>query len=361
MIYDNLRSVVLAHVDAEVRLNVRFVDFAAHYGFRPVACHPFRPNEKGRVENAAKYVKMSFLAGRSFASLEEANRAVRVWLDTVANVREHRTTHRRPVDAFDEERALLAPLPASPYDTRVVRTVRASPLCRVHFEGNTYSVPPANASRVLTLKATPSEVTLYAGIEEIARHRRALGRGLDVVDPGHVRALLETKRRGDRGATVHRFAALGPVAETYLKGLVHSEISLYLHLRRILGLVDRYGREEVLLAIAHAQTFRAFGADYVERILIEERRRRQAPPPPGPLTLPRSPELEGITLEEIDLSLYDKTLRTEPHDEQAPAPPQPPGAPSGQPPAPGPHPNPRDLPPGDREGGEGEDLLPRTP
>ena len=356
VLYDNLRSVVLSHVGPDVRFNPRFLDFSSHYGFKPVACAPYRPNEKGRVENSVKYLKGSFLEGRSFASLEEANRAVRRWLDEVANVREHRTTNRRPVDVLSEEQALLAPLPQAPYDTRVVKAVRASSLCRVTFEGNDYSVPPAYAGRTLTLKATATEVTLYVGADEVARHARDIGRGHDIVDPAHVKALLDTKRRGDRGATVHRFTALGPTASTYLQGLVKAEISLYRHLRKILLLVDRFGRVEVLSAIEHAQSFRAFGADYVERIVLERRRRRKAPEALGPLSIPPALDLQGSTLEEIDLSLYDRLLGTpdvNPREAR--------GTPEEEPPLPQPEPDPRDLPESPRDGGEGEGLPPRDP
>jgi len=31
-----------------------------------------------------------------------------VWVDTVANVRIHGETHKRPIDRFEDERALLA-------------------------------------------------------------------------------------------------------------------------------------------------------------------------------------------------------------------------------------------------------------
>ena len=356
VLYDNLRSVVLAHVGSDVRFNSRFLDFSAHYGFKPVACAPYRPNEKGRVENSVKYLKQNFLEGRTFASLEEANHAVRRWLDEVANVREHRTTKRRPIDMLPEEQPLLAPLPHAPYDTRVVKTVRASSLCRVTFEGNDYSVPPAYATRTLTLKATATELTLYAASEQIARHVRDIGRGHDIVDPAHVKALVDRKRRGERGATVHRFTALGPAAATYLQGLVKAEISLYRHLKKILHLVDRFGREEVVGAIEHAQGFGAFGADYVERIVIERRRRRKAPEPLGPLSLPRSLDLEGITLEEIDLSLYDHLLgTTDVQSREARSTPQ------EEPPRTQPDPDPRDLPQDPRDGGEREDLPPRAP
>lgn len=317
ILYDNLRCVVLARAGGEVRLHPRFLDFAAHYGFRPTPCAPYRPNEKGRVENGVRYLKHNFLAGRKVAELDAANREVARWLHEVANVREHKTTHRRPVDLLVTERPLLWPLPAAHYDTRVIRTVKASPLCRVHFEGSTYSVPPAWAGRVLTLKASATEVCIYAGADLVARHLRADGRQ-DVVDPEHVRALRETKRRADRGVLVQRFLAIGSAAEPYLKGLVAAEVALYRHLRRILSLCDRYGRDAVAAAIAKAAEHRAFGADYIEHILLERRRDARAQSL-GPLSLLTAPDLADIALEDIDLGIYDRALGNEEDDDEAAA------------------------------------------
>lgn len=310
VIYDNLRSVVLAHVGADVRLHPRFADFAAHWGFRPVACAPYRPNEKGRVENAVKYLRGAFLAGREVTDLARLNAEVARWLAEVANVRVHRTTGRRPVDLLDEERPLLGGMASHPYDTRAVRTVRASPLCRVAFERNTYSVPPELAGAVLVLKASEDEVQVYLGEREVARHARARGREQDVADPAHVRALTWRNHRGERGALVQRFLTLCPEARQYLTGLVGAEIALYRHLRRLLSLWDRYGRDEVVAALVHALSHRAFGADYVERILEQERRRRNQPPPAHLPSLERAPDAFAVTLPEIDLALYDRALGT---------------------------------------------------
>jgi len=51
------------------------------------------------------------------------------WLDTGANVRIHGKTHQRPLDRFAEERTLLHPLPAAPFDAGTVRAVHASTTC----------------------------------------------------------------------------------------------------------------------------------------------------------------------------------------------------------------------------------------
>lgn len=359
VLYDNLKTVVLARAAGEVRFNPRFVDFAAHYGFKPVACAPYRPNEKGRVENAVKYLKRNFLAGRELKDLETANRDLRRWLAEVANVREHASTHKRPVDLLEFERPLLAPLPATAYDTRVVKTVRASPLCRVQFESNLYSVPPTHAGRVLTLKASTVELVLYAGPDEIARHARAQGRHQEVVDPDHVRALKEKKKRGERGAVVQCFLAIGDGAEAYLKGLARTEISLYHHVRRILALSDRYGRADVHHALLHAAKHGAFGADYVERIVHEERRRRRAGPPPAQLSLAHAPDLAQITLPEIDLDQYDRALGTGATDDEEGPRPRTGGSPPAEPDQAGPDADPRDLPRSDHQGEAGGALAPR--
>lgn len=338
-LYDNLRSVVLAHVGREVRLNPRFLDFARHYSFVPVACNPYRPNEKGRVENAVRFLRRGFLDGREITDLERLNRQVSRWLADVANVRFHRTTKKRPVDLLEEERPLLWPLPDRPYDTRVVKALKASPMCRVRFEGSTYSTPPAVAGAELTLKASDTEVSLYAKGEEVARHPRAAARGQDIVDPAHVRALLERKRRGERGVLVNRLLALGPQASAYLKGLTHAEIKLYTHLKRILALVDLYGAQDVQAAMEHALGHQAFGADYVERILLQERRRQHLGPTLPLRSLEQAPDLAAVSLPDIDLGFYDRVLGTE----SSMTSPHPKKRSGGQPPEGRPHHDPRDL------------------
>jgi transposase len=49
---DNLKVGVRQHPPgASARFPPRYLDFAAHYGFQPVACTVKRANEKGRVES----------------------------------------------------------------------------------------------------------------------------------------------------------------------------------------------------------------------------------------------------------------------------------------------------------------------
>jgi transposase len=305
-IYDNLRSVVLTRHGSDIRWNPRFMDFAGYYLFEPVACNPAAGWEKGRVERTIQYIRTSFLPGRDIRSLEGINAEAREWRDRTANVRIHKTTGRRPVDLFADDRARLLALPDAPYDTRVLRSVRVTSDCRVTFENNTYSVPPKYVGEWATLRASPAEVWVYHGPDLIAQHRRRFGTHEDVLDPAHATALLARKRRAASSTQQRLFLAMGPEAEPYLAGLVRSERSVDHHLRRILDLAATYGHPEVQAAITRAQQFGAFGADYVENILLADRRQRREEQK-TPLQISRS-DLAEIDLPEQDLGRYDSLM-----------------------------------------------------
>lgn len=109
--YVSVCSVVLSRIGSEVRFNPRFLEFSGVFGFEPILCNVARGNEKGKVENGIKYIRGSFLEGREIKSWPELQRQARQWLDEVANVRIHRTTHEKPVERWEREKSCLQALP----------------------------------------------------------------------------------------------------------------------------------------------------------------------------------------------------------------------------------------------------------
>lgn len=318
--YDNLKSVVLAHHGDQVRWNARFMDFAGHHLFQPVACNPASGWEKGRVERTIQYIRSNFLLGRTFRTLEEINLAAISWRDEKANRRVHKTTGRRPIDLFSDDKARLLALPDVAYDTRMIRSVKVTPDCRVTFETNTYSVPPKYVGQSVTLKASPTEICVYDGASLVARHRRSFESHHDTLDGDHAKSVLEKKRRAF-GQTQHRlFLALAPEAKDYLSGLLKAELAVDRHLRRILDLVATYGKTEVMGAVVRCLEYGAFGADYVENVVLAERRRRREGQK-TPLQIPEK-RLADVDLPEQSLDHYDSLLKPEPdtkeekHDEE---------------------------------------------
>jgi transposase len=299
---DNLRSAVLAHVRGEPpRLNPRYLDFARHYGFEVVACNVAKGNEKGRVERAVGYVKGNFLNAQELAEFAALNPAVRLWLETVANVRLHRETQRRPADLWAEERAHLQPVNPRRFDVARVLAVRADRQFRVTFETNRYSVPARFAGAQLTLKAYPEHLCLYHDQELIARHVRCWERHRDVADPDHAKALVAQRRHAQDAHALQRFLALSAQAPTYYEGLLQRRGNALSHVRKILALADIHGAEAVNRAMADALAFEAFSSEYIAHLI--QARARQLPQPSA-LVLMRHQDVLELELPAADLSPY---------------------------------------------------------
>ena len=303
LMVDNLKSAVLSHPRGQAAIyHPHYLDFAAHYGCELRACNVRAPNEKGRVENGVGYVKKNFLAGLDLTgSLAGLNALARRWLDEVANVRVHGETRRKPAEALEEEKAALRPLPAALYDVGAPRLVHATRRCRVHFDGNRYSVPPAQAGARLTLCAYPEKVLVYDDGKLVAEHLRSYERGIDVENPEHVRLLLARRPRAQEQQILARFLKLDPLAETYWQQLEQRRVHAGTHVRKIVALCDVYGPEEVVRALRDTHELGAHSSEYVAN-LLEQRRRFQEPP--GPLHLTRGQDLLQIDLPEPDLDLY---------------------------------------------------------
>ena len=138
---DNLKSAVLQRSVGQAPVfNPRYADFARHHRFEIAPCNVRAGHEKGRVEAGVGYVKKNFLAGLDIPDFRALNPAARQWLDSVANVRIHGETHKRPLDLFALERDQLRPLPELLYDIGAVHTVRVARYC------HRVRVPPRDQS-----------------------------------------------------------------------------------------------------------------------------------------------------------------------------------------------------------------------
>src|SRR3954452_7748320 len=96
------------------------VEFAGFCGALRVGwhfCEPRDPQAKGCVERLQDFLEKSFEPGRSFANELDFQLQLDAWFDTRANPRVHKTLRCRPIDRLIEERAVMAPLPATPPDT----------------------------------------------------------------------------------------------------------------------------------------------------------------------------------------------------------------------------------------------------
>jgi len=306
---DNLKSAVLQRITGQDPVfNPRYMDFAHHYGFRIVPCGVRKGNEKGIVENAVGYIKKNFLAGLEPGEFKVINTAARHWLDTVANVRIHGETRKKPLDMFPEEAAALSPLPAFSYDTATIHQARASKQFRVTLDTNRYSVPAEYTGMRLTMKASSDRICLYHDNKLIARHVRSYDRHRDIEDPDHPKALLEQKRKARDQKLIMRFLTLSPSSEHYYQGLKDRRLNLLHHIRKIVGLSEIYDADQVARAIEDACTFKAFSCEYITNLLEQ---RSRVPREPGALHLTSNEDLLELTIAQPDMTAYDRRCTDE--------------------------------------------------
>ncbi len=305
---DNLKTGVLEHPTGQpARFHPRYLDFAAHYGFSPVACQVKKANEKGRVENGVGYVKKNFLNGLDIPAFSALNPGVRQWLDTVANVRLHGETHSKPIERFAQEKPLLKPLSAMPYDCALIRPISANGCCRVPFQGNRYTVPHLYASQKLTLKIYPDQLLLYHNEKLIATHLRSYERQRDIRNPDHIQQLLIERHRAREQTNLQAFLSLGPQAELYARTLQEKRVNAPHHIQNIVALSQIYGPDKVARALESALSFEAYGSEYIANLLEQEQRPAMIP---SPLHLTRRQDLLDLELPAADLTPYDLKPKT---------------------------------------------------
>jgi transposase len=307
IIFDNLKAAVTSGSGRHACLHPEFLALCGHFCMEPIACAARDPESKGIVEGGVRYVKRNALAGRSeeLTRWEDYHRLAAQWRDEVANVRLHAATKERPIDRFQRERPRLRPLPAVPFDTDEILAVVVTPHARVHYDGNRYSVPPGLVRKPLMLRASQTEVRMLDQGQEVARHVRCYEKGQLIVNAENRLAALKMRRRRQADQREEEFDALGPVARQFHLKLLSMPVKPTVHLRRLLGLVRLYGRQEVLTAIGQALQLQTCDAAYVEALLLQERRRRELPSP-TPLQPKRRELIEDIHLEEPDPAHYDR-------------------------------------------------------
>jgi len=292
LLYDNLKSVVLERQGDAIRFHPKLLELAGHYHFAPKPCAPYRGNEKGKVERTIRYLRDSFFAGRSFSTVAELNEQLSRWLLDVAHARKvpGDASGRTVREALEEERAHLLPLPQHRFETDFVRPATSGKTPYIRFDGNDYSLPDEYVRRPLTLAASEDVVRLLDGTAEIARHARCWDKGKTVEDSAHLDALAKKKRQAAelRGRDVLRQRCRH--AEPFFHALAQRGSPIAPHTARLLGLLDRYGQDELDAALEQALARGAVGAPSVAHLLDTRNRQRGAPPPlePIPLTDPRA-------------------------------------------------------------------------
>ena len=266
---------------------------------------PRRGNEKGRVERAIRYLRTSFFPLRQSWSLEALNEAAPQWSRTVAAQRRWPQDRRRNVEqAYREERSHLRPLPAQPFPTHEHLTTRLRRSPYVRFDANRYSVPPDRVQRSVDIFADLEHVRILDRQTLIAQHPRSWDKQQVIENPAHLDALWQSKRHARQHRGQDRLMRAVPESEKLLTALAQRQRHLATAVQRLLFLLDTYGPEEMIQAVAEALEK---GSPHPEtvRLILDRRCQQRNAQPPIPIELPDQPQVRNLVVQPHSLHSYD--------------------------------------------------------
>jgi len=309
VVHDRMATVVLGTIpDGKKPIwNPRFLDFARHFGFDPFLCRPRDPDRKGAVEKAFAYLERDFLRGASFASFEELNSRVRVWLDQVANRRTHGTTRQVPDEVWAFEKDFLTALPDHPFDTCDEELRKVDADATLWIRGTPYTVPWPLAGATVTVRLFSDhfEVLDPKGRPVLSRaYAPEKVKGKLQIDPAHYQGLPGGKdgRTGEGRRLEETFLTRFPSLTDFFTGLKKRMKGLaHIHLRALLRLAETYGEEVFLQAARKAQEHHAFNAHVIRRILEKD----HPLPPQEPLLPPGAAAKAAMILGDVDSGSLD--------------------------------------------------------
>jgi len=249
--------------------NPTFAGVALDLGIGVEVCWPYRPQEKGSVENLVGWVKGSLFKQHRFLDRADLEQQLRDWLTDTNTVRPSRATGVPPAARNAEERTRLRPLKIAPADLALRMPVSVSPVGVVLHDGHPYSMPPDAIALPGTLYLYRDRVRIIAG-RFSADHVRKFQPGEGSILPEHraQRVGAVSGKRGRRYLQRQHLLDLGSAAPAYLTELTHRRPQLWIHdVDRLHALLQTHGDAALRRAFERGLAEQAIGAEYIAHFL----------------------------------------------------------------------------------------------
>src|SRR3954466_9540523 len=183
--------------------SARWVAFRSHHGFESFYCHPGveGAHEKGGVEGeGGRFRRNHLVPVPKVETMAELNELL-IGYDLADDARRISNRTMSVGQHFAFEASLLRPLPSEVFQTGLVLTPRVDRYSRVTVRQCFYSVPTRLIGHQVRAVLHASELVLFSGRTEVARHERATVRGSQTLVLDHYLEVLVRKPGAMRGAT----------------------------------------------------------------------------------------------------------------------------------------------------------------
>ena len=264
---DNLKAAILEANFYEPVYQRMYKDFADYYGFKPLPCRIYHPNDKGKVESGIHYVKGNFFKGRTFENGKDCDRRLREWMEKTSK-RIHGTTRKIPLEVFEsDEKDKLLPLPESRYNMVKVGNRIVYHDCHVFVDYNYYSVPFTYVGKEVEIEMGDTLLRIYYKGNQIALHPRKEGKGEFSTDPSHYPQYKQYSNTECQEEYERKMAEIGTFAlQLFFLILEEQKRCWGQPVKGILSLTKKYPKHIVELVCKRALAYGVYHYHTVKRI-----------------------------------------------------------------------------------------------
>jgi transposase len=175
ILFDNMKTVVdrSKSTFSSIEFNKIFKYFADDAGFKPIACRPYRPQTKGKVESLARLTNRLSVYNGEFENYDDLEIIVQNFMEEINN-EVSQAISDTPLSRLNKELEYLKPLP--PLDLLISyvsceKEYKVSKESMVNYKGKKYSVPTKYiGSKVNVTETSDGNISIYYNQDFIVCH-----------------------------------------------------------------------------------------------------------------------------------------------------------------------------------------------
>jgi transposase len=283
VILDNMKVAVLKADRYEPVFNRTFQDYSQHRGFIIDSTVVRHPEGKGTVENQVRYVRENFFKGEEFKNRDHAQQEAERWCRSIAGLRIHGTTRKRPFLVFEqEEQKTLLPLSDERFD------VPAFASCTVHrdhhimFKRGGYSLPTKYIGKEVDVRGDSALVRIYYQNQLIRTHPKVAAgkRSTDFDDYPKDKSAYAMR---DVEYYKRKAAENGEKQGEFMASMLSGDVpwAFIRQAQKLLRLNDKYGSARVEVACRRALAFGLMNVSRIEGIIKQALNKQQTQSKPA--------------------------------------------------------------------------------
>lgn len=262
LVPDNLRTGIKKPDWYSPEINRTYHEMAEYYNTAVVPARVRKPKDKPNVEGAVGYISTWIIAAlrdRQFFTLNELNQAIRGKLKELNSRPFQKKTGSRLSIFLEEEKPLLMPLPAAPFELATWKQATVQFNYHISVDKNHYSVPYEYIKQKVDVKMTERVVEVFYNHVRICSHPRVYGRiGQYSTTEAHMPADHKRYVSWDAARFVSWAQKVGPNTVVTVKNILDSykiEQQSYRSCMGLLKLADKYSVTRLEAACRRALTY----------------------------------------------------------------------------------------------------------